>query len=265
MRLLGLILVVVALFYVLFGSFLYWNQKSLIFFPSKNMAPKPAGLEDVHFITSDGVKLHGWYFKTPEATKTALFFHGNAGNLSHRGAQFQIFQELGINGLIIDYRGYGQSEGEIETEDDIYKDANAAWEFLIEEQGIVPEDIIIWGRSLGGVPAIHLGQNKNVHGVIAESTFFSADLFAQDTYWFFPVSWFARFHFRNDLKIPNLTSKVLIIHSPEDEIVSYSYGKKLFEQATEPKQFLEINGSHNSGFIDSQELYMATIRDFLSS
>ncbi|NIM70493.1 MAG: alpha/beta fold hydrolase, partial [Xanthomonadales bacterium] len=96
---------------------------------------------------ADGVRLHGWFVPAPGARSTLLFLHGNAGNISHRLDSIAIFHELGLDTLIIDYRGYGRSEGR-PSEAGTYRDAAAAWEHLVRERGVDPRRIVVFGRSL---------------------------------------------------------------------------------------------------------------------
>ncbi|MDH3806164.1 MAG: alpha/beta hydrolase, partial [Gammaproteobacteria bacterium] len=137
------------------------------------MTPADAGMDyqDVSIETTDGVTLHGWYI-AGRSSQVLLFFHGNAGNISHRLDSIGQFRELGLSVLIIDYRGYGQSEGRT-TENGIYRDADAAWRYLIESRGVVASDIIIFGRSLGASVASRLAARHRPLALIVESSFSS--------------------------------------------------------------------------------------------
>ena len=246
--------------------FIFFYQKNLIFFPSKQVSeiPKHMNIEEVFFQTKDNVKLHAWYLDN-KANKTVLFFHGNAGNLSDRKQQLEIFNTLNLNALIFDYRGYGKSNGTITNETDLYLDANAALEYLQKEKKIPLPEIIAWGRSLGGAIAIDTTQNRKVFAVIIESTFFSMDAMARKRFWYVPTKQLSKFHFRSDNKIKKIDSKLLIIHSRDDEMIPFINGKKLFNIAPKNKTFLEISGSHNNGFQESQNIYINTLKEFLKN
>ena len=97
--------------------------------------------ENVALHTSDGTRLHGWYIPHPDSDRVLLFFHGNAGNISHRGESIAIFHRLGLNVFIIDYRGYGQSEGK-PSEAGLYDDARTAWQYLTETKDFDKKNII---------------------------------------------------------------------------------------------------------------------------
>ncbi len=244
--------------YVLIVFFFFIFQKNLIFFPTKHLIEPPPTLnvKEVFFETENNEQLHAWWVKTDEKAKTVLFFHGNAGNVSHRTPELQILKELRLNVLIFDYRGYGRSTGKITKESDLYVDGQAAWDFLVNEQKIAEKDIILWGKSIGGGVASEIAQNKDIFAVVFESSFFSAEEMARYHYWFFPVKWFLKFKFESGKKVKNITSPVLVIHSERDEIIPFSQGQKLYEAAPEPKTFLQIHGKHNEGMIDSREEFM---------
>ena len=150
-------LVVVGL--VVFNGMLFLRQPAMVFFPESRLDQSPAdwGLayEDVWIETSDGVRLHGWFLPYSGARRVVLFFHGNAGNISHRRETLEILHHLGVNVLIFDYRGYGRSGGQ-PSEQGLYRDARAAWRWLREHRHHREEEILLFGRSLGGVVAARL-------------------------------------------------------------------------------------------------------------
>lgn len=256
-------ILVVVFFYIIFCFVVFFIQKKLIFFPSKERfdIPESTNLKEIYIKTKDGVKLNAWFLDN-KSDKTVIFFHGNGGNIFYNQERLKIFNELGINAIMFDYRGYGKSEGTIQTEDDLYKDANAIYDYVIS-QGVSETDIIIWGQSLGGAIAINLAQNKNIYAAIMESTFYSMDEMASKQYWFLPTRYISKFHFKSNEKISNIVAPVLIIHSINDEMIDFSNGRKLFDQATSQKLFLETKGTHNGGFQESYDLYFSTIKAFL--
>ena len=258
------IIIVVALLYAAFCVLIFFYQKNLIFFPSKDNLEIPKGMdiEEVFFMTDDSIRLHAWHLNN-DSKKTVLFFHGNAGNLSHRRGQLEIFNKLKLNALIFDYRGYGKSEGVIKKESDLYLDAQSAFNYLVSKKGISPQRIILWGRSLGGAIAIHTALNKKPLALIVESSFFSMDEMASKQFPFLPTRLLSRFHFRSNEKIGNINSKILIVHSKDDEMIPFENGRGLYEKAADPKVFLEISGSHNDGFQDSYDVYLRGLESFL--
>ena len=218
--------------------------------------------EDVALQTSGGTRLHGWYIPHSNSDRVLLFFHGNAGNISHRGESIAIFHRLGLNVFIIDYRGYGQSEGN-PSETGLYDDARTAWQYLTGTKGFDKKDIIIFGRSLGGAVATNLAAEVQPGALIAESVFSSAKDMAAAA---FPVISYIvplRFQFNSEERIQQVTSPLLVLHSPEDEIIPYRLGEKVFQAANEPKTFVKMQGDHNSGFLISQPDYEQALEKFL--
>ncbi|WP_455206468.1 alpha/beta hydrolase [Kaarinaea lacus] len=261
------ILTALVLVFAVFSGFMYVNQPGMIFFPIKELhdAPSNWGMEyeNVAINTEDDLKLHAWFIPQHGSNKTLLFFHGNAGNISHRGDSLRIFHGLGLNVLIFDYRGYGLSEGE-PTEDGLYKDARAAWNYLTQTRNIEGKNIILFGRSLGGTVAAKLASEVSAGGIILESTFSSARDMAHEL---FPVMSYLmpmRFNFNTAEYIRHINYPVMVIHSPDDEIIPYSLGQKVYDAANQPKQLLDIRGDHNSGFLQSQPRYEQALNHFLT-
>ena len=192
---------------------------------------------------------------------TIMFFHGNGGNISHRLDSIKIFNSLGLNVFIFDYRGYGNSAGSA-SELNTYDDGISGWEYLIKNRGEKAEDIIIFGRSLGGSIASYLGTKLNPKGIILESVFTSVKDLADTAYPFVPRS-LIRFGYETKNYVKDIHSPVLIIHSSDDEIVPFNHGEVIFQNANEPKSFMEISGSHNHGFLESKNQYISGLKNFL--
>jgi len=239
----------------------------MIFYPYKTLQANPEdwGLEyeDVTLRTSDGVQLHGWFIPASGTNKTVLFFHGNAGNISHREDSIRIFHNIGVNVFIFDYRGYGNSEG-TPGEKGLYLDARAAWNYLMEQRKFTSEDIILFGRSLGGVVATQLATEVKSAGLILESTFTSARDMARIIMPLLSRLIFIRYQFNSIGRIKDIKQPLLVLHSPQDDIIPYQLGVRLFENANEPRSFVKMKGDHNTGFITSQPEYALALKDFIN-
>lgn len=261
------IIIIFVIFVIFLSVYTRYIEKRSIFFPFRQIevTPQDLGLryEDVNFKTSDGQELNGWYIPATDSKMVLLFFHGNGGNISHRLEKILIFNKLGLSVFIIDYRGYGRSTGK-PTEQGIYLDAQAAYEYLLEERKTAAQDIVLFGESLGAQVAVDLASREQVAALIIESGFTSARDMARVIYPFLP-SFFLSVRFDSLAKISKIRSPKLIIHSINDEIVPFRLGKKLFQAASEPKRFLEIRGAHNNAVFDSSDLVVAEIRSMLSS
>lgn len=264
-------LVVGLVIYLAVALFLFLNQSRLLYYPNLPSraviaTPDRAGLayESVQIFTEDGVRLDGWFLPAGrESRGVLLFFHGNAGNISHRLESLKIFSGLGLDVLIFDYRGYGRSEGKA-SEQGTYLDAEAAWRYLTDERRIPAKNIVLFGRSLGAAIAAHLATRHTPRALIMESGFTSAPDIARRYYRIFPVHWLARFRYDAMEYLASVHCPVLIVHSPDDEIIPIQHGRALFAAANEPRTFLEIRGSHNEGFLASERTYIDGLDVFLT-
>lgn len=198
------------------------------------------------------------------APRVVLFFHGNAGNVSHRVESIQIFHEMGMSVFIFDYRGYGRSGGRA-SERGTYVDARAAYRYLVDEKGIDPDDVVFFGRSLGGAVAVELATKHQPRAMILESCFPSLADVGQRAYRFLPVRALLRIRYDSTKRIATLGCPKLIVHSRHDEIVPVDLGRQLFDIASEPKSWMEISGDHNSGFVVSGAAYTNGLEEFLNA
>ena len=257
---------IVVMAYLSVVLIVYFGQSRLIYFPQQQISntPKDIGLDytSVHIPTSDGETLHSWWIPVPDAKGTVLFFHGNAGNISHRINYLKMFEQLGYNTLLFDYRGYGQSSG-IPSESGTYLDAQAGWRYVTETQGIAPAQIVLFGESLGGAVAARLAAREKPGMLVLASAFTSVPDMAAEIYPFLPVRWLARFHYNTLESLQSVTCPVFIAHSAEDEIVPFEQSQQLFKAAPEPKQFLFLAGGHNTGFIFKQPDWIKSLGEFM--
>jgi len=266
-RIFGSVILFAIVLYVCFAVILFVFQSSFVYFPYRDLAATPGAIglsyQAVSFEAKDGVRLSGWFIPAERSRGVILFCHGNGGNISHRLDKIQIYNRIGLSTFIFDYRGYGESAGK-PSEQGTYFDAEAAWDYLVSQRQISPEKIIIYGESLGGAVAAWLAQDHHAKALILESTFTSVKDLGAKLYPYLPVRLLARFDYNALNYIRKVHCPVLIIHSPEDEIVPFSQGHLLFESANSPKELLEIRGSHNDGFLESAERYTAGLDKFIS-
>jgi len=255
--------------YAAISIYVYYMQSSMIYYPNMPgrdifATPEDIGLsyQDAEIITDDNIRLHGWFIPVNDAKATMLFFHGNAGNISHRLDSIGIFNRLGLNVFIIDYRGYGQSEGKV-TEKGTYRDAEAAWKYLNEIQTVSEKPIIIFGRSLGAPIAAWLASKQTPAALIVESGFTSVASMGQRFYPFLPVRWLTYIKYDTKQYVKDITCPVLVAHSSSDEIIPYDEGREIFDAAPDPKIFLEMHGGHNDGFLVSGPSYVDGLRSFI--
>lgn len=254
------------LIYLLMSVYMTLFQSRLVYYPTREIerTPGDAGLayELVEFNSGDGIALTGWFIPAQDERGVVLFCHGNGGNISHRIETITIMNGLGLSIFIFDYRGYGQSGGK-PTEKGTYRDAEAAWRYLVDMRGISPRDIIIHGRSLGGAVAAWLASRHTPKAFILESSFTSVPDVGADFYPWLPVKLLSRFNYPTITYIREISCPVLVIHSSGDDLIPYSHGHRLFEAAEEPKEFLEIHGTHNDGYILSGTYYIDGLNLFI--
>lgn len=269
------------------AGYLMLFEDSFIYFPAKYPAgawerdePRAregeivARIEDVQLAGTDGVRLHAWYctphigrggaLEPVETKTTLLFLHGNAGNISHRYEIVRDFVKLPVNVLIIDYRGYGKSEGS-PSEQGLYTDARAAWDYLTTTRAVPASRIVIFGESLGGAVAIDLASKTNACALVVQSSFTSIADMAAELLPFVP-SFMLRTKMDSLSKIASVSCPKLFIHSQSDEIVPYKLGRRLFDAAPAPKQFYEVKGApHNLTFDLGGAAYYEALRSFINS
>jgi fermentation-respiration switch protein FrsA (DUF1100 family) len=251
---------------ILIVGYVKYIEMRGIYYPIKNLEFTPANInlkfEDVYFKTIDNLKLNAWFIPHPEAKYTLLFFHGNAGNLQDRLDKINMLHNLGLNIFILDYRGYGKSEGK-PSEKGLYKDAQAAYSYLVNVRKILPDEIILYGESLGTAVAIDLAAKFKVKALILEGAFSCGRDMAKTIYPYLPNFIFTN-SFNSLEKIKKISTAKLFLHSQEDEIVPNKLTKKLFASACLPKYFIELKGSHNNAFLDDKEQYLSAIASFLT-
>jgi fermentation-respiration switch protein FrsA (DUF1100 family) len=257
-------------------------ESSMIYFPDRY----PVGFWDVEAVsrasgttihdcdltTADGVRLHGWWCRPDSVDETAtttadmvlLYFHGNAGNLSQRADAVVELARMPVQVFILDYRGYGRSVGR-PSERGLYLDARAAWHYLVDDNGIEPERIIILGKSLGGAVAVDLATEVEPAGLILQSTFTSIPDMAAHHYPFIP-RWLIRTKMDSLSKIGRIACPVLVIHSTGDEVAPIAMGRRLLDAAGAEAWWLEIEGAaHNEVSVVGGTAYFEAIRIFIES
>lgn len=254
---------------------LYNNYRDLLI----KSSDKTVSHQEISYITRDGEAISAWFVpfgdNIPEADNeddeesipkqyngTILFCHGNTGDISQRIDSFRLFNSLGLDVFIFDYRGFGQSTG-TPSEKGTYLDAEGAWEYLTRKLKVKPEEIIIFGRSLGGAMASYLAQKYQPRGLILESTFTSIPELVPSVLRFRYFKLPIRYKYDTRRRLKSIHCPVLVIHSPDDEIIPYFHGQALFEAAKEPKQFIRITGEHPYGYLNKKWLYLEGLKEFL--
>ena len=264
---------VLAIVVVLFASvslYVALAQSKYLYFPDKTIAatPETIGLafEDLSLKTEDGETIAGWFVPHIKdgvmATQTVLFCHGNAGDIGDRVESIRTFHRLGFNVLAFDYRGFGKSSGR-PTEQGTYQDALACWDYLVDKRGQRPDSIVVFGRSLGGAVACWLAVHADPGILVLESVFSSVPDMAAKMFPFLPVRLFCRFKYDNVECVSDVHCPVMVAHSPADRTCPFEQGKRVYEAANLPKQFIEMQGGHNAGGLDVNPSYQNALLKFV--
>ncbi|NQT94301.1 MAG: alpha/beta hydrolase [Lentisphaerae bacterium] len=270
--LLSVIRIVVAV-YVGLCLLLYFRQSSYVYYPDRQVGLTPAYLrlafEDVRIGTADGETLAGWYVEAAAGTDeggadglTVLLCHGNGGDIGDRLTTLQTFTALGMNVLIFDYRGYGESTGR-PSEEGTYADGLAAWHYLTQERGVAADRIVIFGRSLGAAVGTWLAQRVEPAALVLESAFTSAPDMAARMFPYLPVRLLCRFRYDTLSRIGSVGCPVLLMHSRDDEMVAFRHRDRLFAAAAEPRRMIETRGGHNAGGFESDASFIEGFTSFL--
>lgn len=243
-------------------------DKGFIYFPEKHLIATPADIdlpyEDLYLTTQDGLKINAWFVPFAKSQRTLLWFHGNAGNIGNRVDLLNLLhRKLKSNVFIIDYRGYGLSEGEI-SEAGTKADARAAYDYLLSRHDVNPRKIVLFGRSLGAAIAIDLATDLEHGALILEAPFTSIREMAKKNFPFLPTSMLLKTRYDSLSKIDSVKLPLLILHGDQDQVVPFSQGQALFEAANQPKTFYTIPGAgHNDSYVVGGRGYFVALRDFL--
>jgi uncharacterized protein len=241
-------------------------ERLLVYYPTKTISADPSGLglayKELSLTTDDRVRLHGWFIPSVHSNRTMIVFNGNAGNIGDRLPWINILHGLQIHILMVDYRGYGNSEGE-PYEEGLYCDARAVYEWWFYNRK-PDERLILMGESLGGAVAVDLAAQVAPSGLILQSTFTNAKEMARSLFLLRFLRPLAGIQFNSLRKIKSVTCPKLFIHGNRDEIVPYHLGKSLYEHAPEPKTLYEVAGAgHNDLLWIAASEYEKRLHEFL--
>jgi fermentation-respiration switch protein FrsA (DUF1100 family) len=255
--------------YVGFVLMLLGLENTLLYHPvsaARDWMPSPVlETEDVELTCADGTRIHAWWCPAKNSDLALLYCHGNAGNLSHRGTSVvQLRDHLNTSVLIIDYPGYGKSEGS-PSEQGCYHAADSAYQWLAETKQYSPKKIILYGGSLGGGVATDLASRQDHRALVLVKTYTSVPDAACDIYWWLPVPIrpLMTNRFESLTKIASCQRPVFIAHGTADEMIPFDHGKKLFEAANEPKRFLAMEGNRHNDSLP--EMFFTSLNEFLKS
>ena len=246
-------------------------EPRLIFFPNYpdrlggDWHPRNLAIEDVSLTASDGTKLRAWWIPSEKAKWTFLAFHGNAGNIADRQNVYEFLRDTPSNVLALEYRGYGHSEGK-PSERGLYRDADAAFNYLVKTKNVDAKSIVSFGQSLGSAVAAHLAAQHEVGAVILEAPFPSVSRVAGKVYWFLPgASLLVRGQFDTQERMKAIRAPVLIVQCSQDPVMPPELGHAVYEAVRSQKDLLKINGyCHEEASVIAPHQYRTALNNFLS-
>jgi uncharacterized protein len=250
---------------------LRWFEHAVTFHPVRfdpgNEWKQPTGAQDVWLTSSDGVRLHAWLIESSErpALATVIFFHGNGGNISNVGWVGESLASRGFDVLLLDYRGYGRSEGSVGAEEGLYADADAAYEYVMKVRAVSASSVVLYGQSLGTAVAVDLASRREAGALILESGFSSASDLASNVLPILPrrLHFLARNRFESARKLRSVNCPVLVTHGDPDLTIPTQHGRLLFAAANEPKKLLIFPGAGHNVFGVAGDGYLDHVADFL--
>jgi uncharacterized protein len=272
-------------------GFLYVRQQQVIYYPSRSIDSTPGSAEfqlpyeEIQF-NSAGEPIVGWWMPVPTATetldllpneprrslkqpKTLLYFCGVGPNMGAKNylSRMKALRQLGFSVLIFDYRGYGRSADRFPNEQRIYEDANAAWNYLTQTRGILPQDIVIYGESMGGAVAIDLARRQPLaHAAVIQSSFTNMAAVIkrrQEWYSYFPIDLLLTEKFDSIAKVKEVKVPLLFLHGTDDRIVPFDMSETLYAQASQPKELFLIDQGAHVRIYSPQQSYLKAIQQFL--
>jgi uncharacterized protein len=266
------LLLTILIAYVLALAAMRLFESHLIFFPNYpgrlegDWNPRTLPIQDVYLTSVDGTKLHAWWIPNDQAKFTFLAFHGNASNIANRTPTYEFLHATPANVFALEYRGYGRSEG-APSEPTLYRDADAAYQYLVNTKAIDPHTIISYGQSLGTAVAAHVAAHRQVAAVILEAPFPSASALARKLFWFLPgIELLVHGQLNTTANLNKTSAPILIVHCTQDPVIPFQFGQAVYNAAPNPKQFLPIEGQcHEESSLIAPAKYRATLQVFLGA
>lgn len=249
MKALKIFLILVLVAYVAMNWYMYANQRQLMYFPATDrVTPAQVGLANVHEVmlqSASGLELVSWYGVAESGRPTILFFHGNGGAVQHRAYRFRQYMAQGYGVFVLGYPGYGGNSGQ-PSEESFREASELAYEYL-QGRGVLAQDMVIYGQSLGSAVAVQLAARVDANGLILEAPMSSTVDVAAHHYSFLLVNLLMKDTYKSIDYIERINMPLLVMHGSDDRIIPIEFGRTLFDKASDPKRFEELRGAgHNN-------------------
>ena len=253
--------------YVLIIAYVYINQANIVLSPSSDYHPPPKSFNItqnfIQFGNNDS--LHTWYISNNNNNITVLYFSGNAFNISHRLFHVDVFNQLNLNAVMFDYKGYGLSNGLIQGKESFFESSELVYNYMIEDLGISPDSIIFWGYSLGSPIAAELASKKKCLGIILESPVISINKISKEKFPYLPFSMINKFDFNINHYIDQSDAPIILIHSVEDDVIPIRHALEFYNNLNRNNmKMLKIKGKHRQSAFNSFPIYFDNIKSFIS-
>jgi uncharacterized protein len=250
-------------------------EQEFVYAPSTliKKTPRDAKLafDNIALTTDDGVNIQGWFIPataigeapaTNSVPPTLLYLHGSTGNIGDYIEKVHLLHDMGVDVFMIDYEGYGKSGGS-PSESALTSDALTAYFYLTVKRNVKTEHLFIYGEDLGAAVAIDLATQVPAGGLITEGASASVIEKIEESWPLIPWQFLLRNKFDSLSKIQDVHMPVLIIHSIEDEVVPFNDSRRLAALAHDPKELLEIHGTHHNAFVNSFDVYYDKVSQFV--
>jgi fermentation-respiration switch protein FrsA (DUF1100 family) len=251
---------------IIFEIVVYIIEEKNLYMPRKEVILIPQSIkikyEGVYFKTEDGESLNGWFIPAGNAKITVLYCGGRSGNMSDDLDNVKFFREMGFNLFVFDYRGFGNSSGK-PSEQGLYKDARAAYDFLVTRKDIDRRKIVGYGKSLGVPVVADLCLHRKLCALILEGSFPSLKAHVQGIGGPLPLQWFVSEKFDAISRLKKVTIPKLFVHGMDDQIINFAEGRLLFNEAAPPKEFIPFDGDHDNNLFATSDAYKDKINEFL--
>ncbi len=253
--------------YVLVAFAAWLGQRRLMYFPNPSRVPPTStglnGVREQVLRTPDGAELIVWRASARGQQPTLLYFHGNAGGLVNRAQRFAGYQASGFGLLAMSYRSYSGGTGSPSEAANI-RDARQVYDVLLAD-GIAPENIVLYGESLGSGVAVALAAEKRVAAVVLDAPYTSIVDVAARQYFWLPVRPLLFDRYESAKKIGKVTAPLLILHGALDSLIPLQMGRELYALANEPKRLIVFDHGHHAdldqhGAIERVKRWLVEIR-----
>ncbi len=239
-----------------------WLQPRMAFYPIPGATPAPAPLTDFTVTTADGLDIRGWQSQVDDSGPVFIYSCGNAGSLTDRTDLLRSFVEAGGQIVAYNYRGTGSSEGS-PSEQGVYADAEAVYDYVREQLGVVDNRIVLWGHSLGGAVTTRLATRRPCQGIVLEATFRSAKVMAGRMMPILPLSWLMTYKLDNEAAVAQLDVPIFFIHGTRDPVVPIDDSETLYGLAQHPVDLWRIEGAgHNDNYLVAGSVFFDRIIGF---